>query len=96
MKKLLAVIALQLLVAELVVGMTQSVAVTCEPTQLMSCLKPILNGTPPPSKCCRKLKEQKPCMCRYMKDPSLAKYVKSPGAKKVAKACHVTVPKCKS
>ncbi|KAI7728757.1 hypothetical protein M8C21_028686 [Ambrosia artemisiifolia] len=95
MKKLLALIALQLLVAVLVIGATPSTAVTCVPTQLAPCLKPIMNGSPPSSKCCSKLKEQKPCMCGYIKNPNFAKYVKSPGALKVAKACGVTIPKCK-
>ncbi|XP_071739102.1 LEAF RUST 10 DISEASE-RESISTANCEUS RECEPTOR-LIKE PROTEIN KINASE-like 1.4 [Rutidosis leptorrhynchoides] len=52
-----------------------------------------MRGTPPPPKCCAKLKEQKPCLCRYIKDPAFVKYVKSPGAKKVLKACKVAVPK---
>ncbi|KAI3808466.1 hypothetical protein L1987_24417 [Smallanthus sonchifolius] len=90
-------VALPLLVAVLVVGVTQSaateVAVTCEPTQLLPCLKSIMQGTPPPPLCCTKLKAQKPCMCGYIKNPKFAKYVKSPNAKKVAKACHVTIPK---
>lgn len=99
MKRLLAVIALPLLVVVLVVGVTHSVAVTeavaCEPTQLLPCMSSILHGTPPPPICCKKLKEQKPCMCGYIKNPKFAKYVKSPNAKKVSKICHVTVPKCK-
>ncbi|KAI3747784.1 hypothetical protein L6452_10436 [Arctium lappa] len=66
----------------LFVGVAQIKAATCDPGQLVSCLDPIVNGTPPPSKCCSKLKEQKSCLCRYIKDPNLGRYVKSPGAKK--------------
>lgn len=95
MKNLLAMMALPLLMVVLVVGTTRTMAVTCEPSQLAPCLTSIMAGTPPPPKCCTKLKEQKPCLCRYIKDPNFGKYVKSPGAKKVVKACRVAVPKCK-
>ncbi|KAL8211119.1 hypothetical protein R6Q57_005556 [Mikania cordata] len=97
--KLLRVIASLLIATVLVFGATSAtvdVAVTCEPTQLMPCLKSIMNGTPPPSTCCSKLKQQKPCMCGYINNPKFAKYVESPNAKKTAKACHVSLPKCKS
>lgn len=107
MKKSLAMIAFPLLVV-LVIGVTRSMAetdivltvtetaaVTCEPTQLFPCLRSFTSGTPPPPLCCKKLKQQKPCMCGYIKNPKFAKYVKSPNAKKVAKACHVKIPKCK-
>ncbi|KAK1440618.1 hypothetical protein QVD17_06447 [Tagetes erecta] len=99
MKRLLALIALPLLVVILVVGATHSEAVDeavpCDPRQLMPCLGSIMHGTPPPPLCCKKLKLQKPCMCGYIKNPQFRKYVKSPNAKKVSKICHVTMPKCK-
>ncbi|GKD07307.1 non-specific lipid-transfer protein 2 [Tanacetum coccineum] len=98
--KLLAIFALMLLVAGHCVGdtttpPTPSVEVACSPSQLTPCLRPILKGTPPPDKCCSKLKEQKSCLCGYIKDPAMAKYVNSPGAKKVAKTCGVPIPNCK-
>ncbi|KAL8240570.1 hypothetical protein R6Q59_013925 [Mikania micrantha] len=73
--KLLRVIVSLLLATVLVFGATSAtvdVAVTCEPTQLMPCLKSIMNGTPPPSTCCSKLKQQKPCMCGYINNPKFA------------------------
>ncbi|KAK9071400.1 hypothetical protein SSX86_009974 [Deinandra increscens subsp. villosa] len=80
-----------------IVTQTEAVeeAVACDPRQLMPCMSSIMHGTPPPALCCSKLKQQKPCMCGYIKNPKFAKYVKSPNAKKVAKACHVKTPKCK-
>ncbi|PWA36482.1 hypothetical protein CTI12_AA599830 [Artemisia annua] len=92
--KLLAIFALLLLVVGFVLGDKPSIKVSCNPTQLMPCVSPIMLGTPPAAKCCSRLKEQEPCMCGYIKDPSFAKYVESPGAKKVAKTCGVPVPNC--
>ncbi|KAL7614427.1 hypothetical protein Lser_V15G07326 [Lactuca serriola] len=94
--KSLAMVALPLLVVLLINGATQTMAVSCDPTQLVACLNPIVKGTPPPSRCCKKLKEQKPCLCRYVKDPSFGKFVNSPNARKVAATCKVPFPKCKS
>ncbi|KVI08866.1 Bifunctional inhibitor/plant lipid transfer protein/seed storage helical domain-containing protein [Cynara cardunculus var. scolymus] len=94
--KLLPIVALPLLAMALFVGVTQIKAATCDPTQLVSCLDPIVKGTTPSSKCCSKLKEQKACLCRYIKDPNFGKYVNSPGAKKVTAICRVPYPKCKS
>ncbi|PSR84709.1 Non-specific lipid-transfer protein [Actinidia chinensis var. chinensis] len=71
-----------------------SVAVTCSPTELSSCASAISSGTPPSSVCCAKLKEQKPCLCQYIKNPNLKQYVNSPNAKKVLSTCGVTIPKC--
>ncbi|XP_059283461.1 non-specific lipid-transfer protein 2-like [Lycium ferocissimum] len=69
-------------------------AVTCSVTELASCAAAIISSEPPSSTCCAKLKEQKPCLCGYFKDPSLGPYIKSPNAKKVAKTCGVPTPKC--
>ncbi|XP_062152440.1 non-specific lipid-transfer protein 2-like [Alnus glutinosa] len=69
-------------------------AVTCNPTELSPCISAITSSAPPSSACCGKLKEQKPCLCGYIKNPNLKQYVNSPGAKKVARACGVTIPSC--
>lgn len=71
-----------------------SEAVTCSPLQLSPCLGAITSGQPPSAACCKKLQEQKPCLCGYIKDPTLGKYVNSPNAKKVASSCGVAVPNC--
>ncbi|KAJ9147324.1 hypothetical protein P3X46_029502 [Hevea brasiliensis] len=69
-------------------------AVTCNPVQLSSCLPAISSSTAPSSTCCSKLREQKPCLCGYLKNPNLKQYVNSPGARKVANACGVPLPNC--
>ncbi|KAL8193749.1 hypothetical protein R6Q57_026441 [Mikania cordata] len=95
MKRFLAVIAISVLAVALSVSATQTITMKCDPKQLVPCLRPIMSGIPPPLICCSKLKEQKSCLCRYIKDPKFAKYVKAPGAKKVMKICNVHVRKCK-
>ncbi|QCE12922.1 hypothetical protein DEO72_LG10g4174 [Vigna unguiculata] len=69
-------------------------AVTCNPTELSSCVPAITGGSKPSSTCCSKLKVQEPCLCNYIKNPSLKQYVNSPGAKKVLSNCGVTYPNC--
>jgi len=69
-------------------------AVTCNPTELSSCLAAITGGSAPSRACCSKLKQQEPCLCGYIKNPALKQYVNSSGAKKVLSSCGVTYPKC--
>ncbi|KAM0049893.1 putative bifunctional inhibitor/plant lipid transfer protein/seed storage helical [Helianthus debilis subsp. tardiflorus] len=75
-------------------GSQAAMAVTCQVTQLAPCAAAISSSSPPSQQCCTKLKEQRPCLCQYMKNPSLKAYVSSPNAKKVSKTCGVPVPKC--
>ncbi|TMW88306.1 hypothetical protein EJD97_018731 [Solanum chilense] len=83
-------ILLVLFVSELLV----TEAVTCSVTELVPCAAAIMSSQPPSKECCNKLKEQKPCLCGYLKNPSLKQYVNSPNAKKVAKTCGVSTPSC--
>ncbi|KAJ9540931.1 hypothetical protein OSB04_027437 [Centaurea solstitialis] len=83
---LLPMIVLTLLAMDFSIGMAQTEKTKCDPAQLVSCLGPIVKGTKPSSKCCSKLKEQKSCLCRYIKDPNYKKYVNSPGAKKLLRS----------
>ncbi|KAJ0962672.1 hypothetical protein J5N97_027794 [Dioscorea zingiberensis] len=69
-------------------------SVTCDPSQLSSCLAAFNTGQQPTSECCAKLNEQKPCLCQYVKNPMFQGYINSGNGKKVASACHVTIPKC--
>lgn len=85
-----ALIAVALLLALVLAPRAESV--TCKVTELMPCL-PALTGQPKPTPaCCTKLKEQKPCLCGYLKDPALKKFWSNPNAKKVADACKVPIP----
>ncbi|KAL2896550.1 Non-specific lipid-transfer protein 2 [Bienertia sinuspersici] len=66
-------------------------AVTCSAVQLSPCAPAIMSNQKPSPACCSKLKEQKPCLCGYLKNPSLRPYINSPGAKRVASTCKVNV-----
>ncbi|KAF2313815.1 hypothetical protein GH714_013611 [Hevea brasiliensis] len=50
-------------------------------------------GTPSTT-CCRKVREQRPCLCGYLKDPNLKHFLSSVGDRKVARACGVPYPTC--
>ncbi|CAK9140326.1 unnamed protein product [Ilex paraguariensis] len=67
-------------------------AVTCNPIQLSPCASAITSSTTPTPICCSKLKEQKPCLCKYLKDPNLQKFINSPNARKVATTCGTPFP----
>ncbi|KAG2664589.1 hypothetical protein I3760_16G088800 [Carya illinoinensis] len=71
-----------------------TMAVTCNPTQLSPCVSAMTSSNPPSSLCCSKIKEQKPCLCQYLKNPNLKKFVDSPNARKVANTCGTPFPKC--
>ncbi|KAK1412362.1 hypothetical protein QVD17_33551 [Tagetes erecta] len=79
----------------MILGASQTAtAVTCQVTQLAPCAAAISSSSQPSKQCCAKIKEQRPCLCQYMKNPSLKVYVSSPNAKKVANTCGVPIPKC--
>ncbi|KAK8518897.1 hypothetical protein V6N12_012136 [Hibiscus sabdariffa] len=67
--------------------------VTCDPTQLAPCM-PALLSLDPSIECCRKLREQQPCLCGYMKDPAFSQFVTNPASKTIASICNVPWPKC--
>ncbi|KAL9255424.1 Non-specific lipid-transfer protein 2-like protein [Drosera capensis] len=95
-KRVMCNLGASLVAAAAVVVLLQQAAVTsaeekCDPMQLSPCATPILQSSPPSLECCNKLKEQRPCLCRYMKDPSLKPYVNSPGARKVTDCCGVAI-----
>ncbi|KAK4749123.1 hypothetical protein SAY87_026572 [Trapa incisa] len=69
-------------------------AVTCKPIELSSCASAITSSTPPSNLCCSKIKEQKPCLCNYLKNPSLKKFVNTPNARRVAGTCGTPFPRC--
>ncbi|KAK7255022.1 hypothetical protein RIF29_28423 [Crotalaria pallida] len=68
--------------------------VTCSPVELSPCLGAITSSSPPSATCCQKVREQRPCLCGYLKNPSLRQYVNSPGARRVASSCGVPFPTC--
>lgn len=86
-----ALAAVAMMVVLMVAEVHVTEAVTCSAIQLSPCLEAITKSKAPSAACCSKLREQKPCLCGYVKDPNLKKYVNSPGARKAASACGVTV-----
>ncbi|XP_058088453.1 non-specific lipid-transfer protein 2-like [Magnolia sinica] len=87
-------IALFVTLALLLINVPVSESVTCNPMQLSSCASAILASAPPTSACCTKLKEQKPCLCQYLKNPNLKKYINNGNAKRVSRACSTPFPNC--
>ncbi|KAL5571305.1 hypothetical protein UlMin_022747 [Ulmus minor] len=72
----------------------KAAAVTCSVTELSPCLPAISSSAAPTALCCQKIKEQKPCLCGYLRNPNLKQYVNSPNARKVASTCGVPYPSC--
>ncbi|KAL7149387.1 hypothetical protein ABFS83_05G037100 [Erythranthe nasuta] len=66
----------------------------CNPVQLSPCAAAISSSGNPSGQCCAKIKQQRPCLCQYMKNPFLQKLINSPGAKKVAASCGTPFPTC--
>ncbi|XP_022135324.1 non-specific lipid-transfer protein 2 [Momordica charantia] len=86
---------LAILVAVVVAGVVEvGWAVTCSPMQMSPCVGAIISSSPPSALCCSKIKEQKPCLCGYLKNPSLRSFVDSPNARRVASDCGTPFPTC--
>ncbi|CAN8302883.1 unnamed protein product [Cochlearia groenlandica] len=67
---------------------------TCSAMELAPCAAAMTSSSPPSESCCSKLREQKPCLCGYMRNPMLRQYVSSPNARKVSKSCNIPPPNC--
>ncbi|KAL3824101.1 hypothetical protein ACJIZ3_020130 [Penstemon smallii] len=73
---------------------SRAAAISCNPVQLSPCANAITSSTKPSDTCCARIKQQRPCLCGYMKNPYLQKFINSPGAKKVANSCQTPFPNC--
>nr|GMC69539.1 non-specific lipid-transfer protein 2-like [Ipomoea batatas] len=89
LKKPFIFAVLMLLLAE-----AQFSSAACDVQPLTPCLSALTSNTNPSQLCCQRLNQQKPCFCQYLKNPSLKMYLNSPAAKKAAKTCNVSIPKC--
>lgn len=87
-------VALCTVLVLLVAAPKVSMAVTCNPSELSPCVSAITSSAPPSKLCCSKIKEQRPCLCQYLKNPNLKKFVNNPNARKVANTCGTPFPKC--
>ncbi|OIW17261.1 hypothetical protein TanjilG_22373 [Lupinus angustifolius] len=95
MMKKVSIMCAMVLVTLLLVEVSFKVeAVNCSPMELSSCLGAITSNSPPTSTCCQKLREQKPCLCGYIRNPALGQYINSPGARRVTSSCGVPLPTC--
>ncbi|TVU35465.1 hypothetical protein EJB05_17356, partial [Eragrostis curvula] len=65
----------------------------CDPLALRPCA-PVVWGDKPSAACCAKLREQKPCLCKYRKNAYLSRYINSPDGMKVAAACRLRGLRC--
>ncbi|KAF5750169.1 non-specific lipid-transfer protein 2 [Tripterygium wilfordii] len=87
-------LGLLMVVIMLATQINVSQAVTCNPSELSSCAPAIASGAAPSSTCCSKVREQRPCLCGYLKNPNLRQFVNSPNARKVSRSCGVPFPNC--
>ncbi|CAN0893067.1 Probable non-specific lipid-transfer protein AKCS9 [Linum grandiflorum] len=95
MRRSLALLSLAVILLLLAVATgPAAAAVTCNPMQLSSCASAISSSTPPSRLCCNKIREQKPCLCKYLKNPALRAYINTPNARKVASTCGTPFPNC--
>ncbi|KAL0904800.1 hypothetical protein M5K25_026952 [Dendrobium thyrsiflorum] len=67
---------------------------TCDTSQLSSCIGPILSGSEPSRTCCDSIKREKPCFCQYQNDPTLGGYINSANGQKLIANCKVSLPSC--
>ncbi|XP_010479305.1 PREDICTED: non-specific lipid-transfer protein 2-like [Camelina sativa] len=97
MVKVMSVSVLALAAAILLVTVAKipvAEGVTCSPMELAPCAAAMTSSSPPSQACCAKLREQKPCLCGYLRNPSLRQYINSPNARKVTSSCQIATPNC--
>ncbi|KAJ1284874.1 hypothetical protein BS78_03G238600 [Paspalum vaginatum] len=63
----------------------------CDPLALRPCVPAVVWGAAPSAECCASLREQRPCLCRYSKNPELGRYIRSRDGRRIARACGVRV-----
>lgn len=70
----------------------EEVKMACDLAKLQICKSAVITESPPSRECCEKLKEQRPCLCKYLLSPSISQYIGA--AKRVIAACGITLPNC--
>ncbi|KAL3735593.1 hypothetical protein ACJRO7_024678 [Eucalyptus globulus] len=61
---------------------------------LSSCVPAMTSSAQPSALCCSKMREQRPCLCGYIRNPNLRKYLTSADGKRVMRVCGVPYPTC--
>lgn len=69
-------------------------AVICSPVEMDPCKEAIAMTAQPSSICCRKAREQRPCLCGYLNDPNLRPAINRPNNRRVASTCGIHFPTC--
>ncbi|WCJ38916.1 Non-specific lipid-transfer protein 2 [Euphorbia peplus] len=77
-----------------IMGMEVGVSrgVKCSPVELAMCLPAIAMSEGVSRLCCRKMREQRPCYCGYLKDPNIKLFIAS--NIKLGRQCGVAFPTC--
>ncbi|XP_019094891.1 PREDICTED: non-specific lipid-transfer protein 2-like [Camelina sativa] len=70
----------------------EEVKAACHLEDLQICKQAIITESPPSPECCKKLKEQKSCLCKYLISPPISQYIGA--AKRVIAACGIHIPNC--
>ncbi|ESW22883.1 hypothetical protein PHAVU_004G002700 [Phaseolus vulgaris] len=78
--------------AIVVVAVVVVEGLNCSPAELSPCLEAMSSSSPPTSICCQKVREQRPCLCGYLKSPSIKNYANSPGSIRIASSCGIPFP----
>ncbi|GMN38635.1 hypothetical protein TIFTF001_007875 [Ficus carica] len=66
-----------------------SEAVHCDFDKRGMCSDEMTSNVPPTALCCSKLKQQKHCLCHYIKDPVFGKTINSPNSMKMFASCQI-------
>ncbi|KAF5768854.1 putative non-specific lipid-transfer protein type 2 [Helianthus annuus] len=77
----------------LVAVVHQTDAQVCNLFSLSPCLGTALFFIPPSGVCCRRLRDQVPCLCMYTQGMGYGQLLES-GARRVAQGCGVVLPPC--
>ncbi|KAL7609789.1 hypothetical protein Lser_V15G11751 [Lactuca serriola] len=94
MKMLRLVLCIVMVMLSIKAQLSAEAVADCNPIQLSPCATAILSSTTPTETCCGKIKEQRPCLCNYIKNPRLQKFINTPNARKVADTCGTPFPAC--
>ncbi|CAL4974642.1 unnamed protein product [Urochloa decumbens] len=66
----------------------------CDPLALRPCAPAAIYGARPSGECCAEVREQMPCLCRYIKNLDLNRYINSREGRRIAAVCRVRRLRC--
>ncbi|KAK9071397.1 hypothetical protein SSX86_009966 [Deinandra increscens subsp. villosa] len=74
--------------------MPGAMAANCNYMELVPCADALTSSNKPSGACCSKIREQRSCVCGYLRNPTLRQFVSPATAKRIASQCGVTLPQC--